>query len=279
MLPSFLIIGAQKGATTSLWRHLGQHPDVFMSPIKETNFFIEEMNWNRGLDWYESLFAPARLQSATAVGEASPNYTIHPGLAGVPRRIASVIPDARLIYLLRHPVDRMVSGYLQALTQGAETLPIERALLERPHYADISRYSMQLEQYLRYFDRDRILVLLSEDLEAAPAATVSQAFEFVGVRSDWRPSNLKARHHTSTGKRVPRAWWRRLGGLVIRGRVPAFPVPGWLATSPLTSRPLRTADSLISPMLRDQLEELVRPDVARLRNHLGGSFHGWGLLN
>ncbi len=278
MLPNFVIIGAQKAATTSLWRHLGEHPDVFVSPIKETNFFVKEMNWSRGLDWYESLFAAGESRSGLAVGEASPNYTLHPGLPGVPGRMASVIPDAKLIYLLRHPVERMISGYLQALAQGAETLPIERALLERPHYADISRYSMQLDEYLRFFERERVLVLLSEDLEAAPVATLSRALEFIGVESEWRPPSLNVRHHPSAGKRVPRSWWRRLGGMVIRGQVPTFPAPLWLRRSPLASRPLRAADSAISEEVRKQLEELLRPDVASLRKHLGPSFDGWGLL-
>lgn len=279
MLPNFVIIGAQKAATTSLWHYLGQHPEVFVCPQKETDFFVAEMNWARGVGWYESLFESAAGSGAVAIGEASPNYTMHPSLAGVPERMARVIGDARLIYLLRHPVDRMVSGYVQSLSQGSETLPLARALLERPHYADASRYWMQLERYLRCFPSERILVLLSEELTSAPGPTLERALDFLGVTRAWRPPDLGARQHQTAGKRVPRGWWRRLGGMMIRGRVPAFPVPDRLRDSLLTTRALRASDMELPPGLRERLEDLVRPDLVRLRDHLGPGFPAWGLLD
>lgn len=278
MRPNFVIIGAQKAATTSLWRYLGQHPRVFMSPIKETNFFVAEMEWPRGIGWYESLFAPAAGQAATAIGEASPNYTLYPGLAGVPERMTRVIPEARLIYLLRHPVERMVSSYLHSLTQGLERLPLERALLERTHYADISRYAMQIERYLPYFDRSQLLIILSEDLETKPAETLDRVLQFLELPPGWRPPDLGVRHHVTEGKRVPRAWWRKLGGLVIRGRLPQLPVPKSAATSALTTRALAPSDVTLTSGVRSRLDEMLRPDVERLRDHLGEDFQGWGLL-
>lgn len=279
MLPNFVIIGAQKAATTSLWHYLGQHPEVFVCPQKETDFFVAEMNWARGVSWYESLFQPAARSGAVAIGEASPSYTMYPSFGGVPERMARVIGDARLIYLLRHPVDRMVSGYVQSLTQGSETLPLAQALLERPPYADASRYWMQLEQYLRFFPPERILVLLSEELTSAAGPTLERALDFLGVASDWRPADLGARQHETAGKRVPRDWWRRLGGMVIRGQLPAFPVPERLRRSRLTTRALRASDTELPPGLRERLEDLVRPDLVRLRDYLGPGFRAWGLLD
>ncbi|MDQ3758698.1 MAG: sulfotransferase [Actinomycetota bacterium] len=279
MRPNFVIIGAQKAATTSLWRYLGQHPRVFMSPIKETNFFVAEMGWQRGVGWYESLFAPAAGQAATAIGEASPNYTLYPGLAGVPKRMSEVIPDARLVYVLRHPVERMVSSYLHSLTQGSESWPLERALFERSHYADTSRYAMQIERYLPHFDRSRLLIILSEDLEAKPAETLDRVLRFLELPPGWRPTDLGVRHHITQGKRVPRVWWRKLGGLVVRGRLSRLPVPKSAATSPFTTRALTRSDTTLTCDVRKRLEEMLRPDVERLREYLGEDFHGWGLLD
>jgi len=276
--PNFVIIGAQKAATSSLWMYLRQHPEVFMPGEKETDFFIAEKAWPLGLEWYESLFASAASKGATAVGEASPNYTLYPGFPGVPKRMAQVIPEARLIYVLRDPIERMVSGYLQVLAHGQETLPIKRALLERPHYVDASRYAMQVERYLPYFDRSRILIILSEDLEAKPAETLDRVLRFLELPHGWRPADLGVRYHTTQGKRVPRAWWRNLGGLMIRGRIPRLPVPKSAATSPLTTRALGPDDVTLTGDLRKRLEETLRPDVERLREYLGEDFHGWGLL-
>lgn len=279
MLPNFVIIGAQKAATTSLWHYLRLHPRVAMSAAKETNFFVAEMAWDRGLSWYESQFAHARDADPVAVGEASPNYTMYPELAGVPERMAKTIPEARLIYVLRHPIERMVSSYLHLLTLGSETRPIDVALLEEPHYANASRYAMQAEQYLRHFDPSRLLMFTVDELRAAPGPTLDRVLEFLALEPGWRPEGLDVHYHRTAEKRVPRSWWRRLGGLMIRANVPDFQVPRAVAESNLTTRPLTRADAALSDAARARLEDMVRPDVARLRAHLGERFGGWGLLS
>lgn len=113
MLPNFLIIGARKAGTTSMYYYLQAHPQVYMSPEKELKFFVPEKNWTRGVAWYEQYFDEAG--DAIAIGEASPSYTRYPRSRGIPALIAEVLPKARLIYLVRHPVDRMVSHYLANL--------------------------------------------------------------------------------------------------------------------------------------------------------------------
>src|SRR5215210_6346576 len=95
-LPNLVVIGAQKCGTSGLHYHLGLHPEVSMSKPKELNFFIGERNWPRGEDWYRRHFDP----NAKVRGEASPNYTAFPQHVGVPERMASMVPDAKLIYVL-----------------------------------------------------------------------------------------------------------------------------------------------------------------------------------
>jgi len=106
VLPNLLVIGAAKCGTTALHRYLGLHPDIFMSKSKELGFFCSSENWDERLRWYESQFGAARVR-----GESSPSYTNCPRNKGVPERMASLVPDARLIYLVRDPVDRVISQY------------------------------------------------------------------------------------------------------------------------------------------------------------------------
>src|SRR3954454_424581 len=113
MLPKLLIIGAQKCGTTSLHTYLDAHPDVHMAAEKELDFFIEDRAWQRGLEWYATRFR----DDAGVRGESSPNYTGWPVWDGVPERAAAVIPKARLVYLVRDPIDRIESHYLQRRLQ------------------------------------------------------------------------------------------------------------------------------------------------------------------
>ena len=109
-LPDFVVIGAPKSGTTSLWSYLRAHPQIYMTPEKEPEFFNDEEHWSRGVSWYERLFADAG--DALVVGEASVRYAAYrPASASVPQRMAGVIPDAKLVYVVRHPVHRMVSTW------------------------------------------------------------------------------------------------------------------------------------------------------------------------
>src|SRR3954454_7151346 len=104
--PNFFIVGAMKSGTTTMARALSLHPRVFMSNPKELHYFVAGRNWGRGLEWYEEQFAAAN--GAVAVGEASVTYTQTPVSPGVAERMARLVPDARIIYLVRHPVERML---------------------------------------------------------------------------------------------------------------------------------------------------------------------------
>lgn len=92
-LPNLIVIGAHKGGTTSLHHYLRQHPQIFMSSLKELDFFVDEFNWPKGIDWYRKQFSSV----APIRGESSPSYTHFPKLKGVPERIHHLIPDAKLI--------------------------------------------------------------------------------------------------------------------------------------------------------------------------------------
>ncbi|HYY79159.1 MAG TPA: sulfotransferase [Actinomycetes bacterium] len=272
MLPNFLVIGAMKAGTTSLYRYLREHPQVFMPPEKELHFFATPERWGRGRDWYEARFAAAA-DGAVAVGEASPTYAMYPEFAAVPERVAALLPDARLLYTVRHPIERMRSHYLHQVRRGREHAPIERALVADPRYLDTSRYALQLERYLDRFPAERLLVITAEELRDDRVATVGRALEFLGADPGLLPPTLDREfHRTAARARRPlaAAALRLPGSRALRRLAP--PALRRLAGRELPSRPAR-----IPPELEARLREELRDDVRRLRAHLGPGFDGWGI--
>ena len=162
MLPNFLIIGAAKSGTTSPYRYLRDHPQVFIAHSKELKFFTSRTRWGFGPGWYAWQCSDA--DGAVAIGEASPSYTRYPQRRGVPERVARVLPDARLVYLIRHPIERMRSHYLHRVLQGRGRAPLDEAVLSDPGYLDTSRYAMQIKQYLEWFSSAQLLVITAEAL-------------------------------------------------------------------------------------------------------------------
>ncbi|MEM9782467.1 MAG: sulfotransferase [Pseudomonadota bacterium] len=178
-LPTFLLIGATKAGTTSLHWYLSRHPQVFMHPTKELRFFSAEHNWHRGVDWYRAQFADHA--AAMAIGEASNSYTRHPVYAGVPERIHRVIPEAKLVYVLRDPVKRLYSHYLHRLATGREWRDLAQAIEADPSYLAASRYAAQITQYLACFPISQLCIIRAEDLDADPQGTLATVFRFLGV--------------------------------------------------------------------------------------------------
>ena len=181
-LPDFLLIGATKAGSTSLHAYLRQHAEVFIHPRKELRFLTAEHNWKRGPDWYRAQFEGAG--RARAVGEASNAYTRHPAYAGVPERAAGLLPDARLIYLIREPFARLESHYRWRLSTGYEWRPPAEAFRADPSYVAASLYGLQLAEWRRHFDASRILLLRCEDVFADPQPHLRRLADHLGVAHD-----------------------------------------------------------------------------------------------
>lgn len=202
-LPDFLIIGAQKAGTTYLYHLLCQHPDVEPAVEKEVQYF--SVRFGKGLDWYKSHFPASEGDDGRRIvtGEASPYYIYHPHAA---RRAAEAIPQAKIIALLRNPVDRAYSDYQHKVREGREPLESfveaieaepkrlrgerERMLSDESYvgkpyrrYSYLSRgvYVDQLTEWSKHFSRDQLLVLKSEDLFERSPQTLRRVFEFLGL--------------------------------------------------------------------------------------------------
>ncbi len=200
-LPDFLIIGAQRAGTTSLYSYLAQHPMVVGAIQKEIHYF--DVSFHRGLSWYRAHFPlTSELQVTTTsahkiTGEATPNYLYDPSAA---ERVASVVAEARLIVLLRNPVERAHSHWRHTVRAGYEDLGFEEAILQEesrndPHYAYLARglYASQLERWMALFDSKQLLVLRSEDLFAEPQPILDQLAAFLDIPV-WTPADLRPRY-------------------------------------------------------------------------------------
>ena len=188
--PDFLLIGAMKAGTTTLSEWLRHHPDLFLSRPKEPQFFSRAEAARRGWDWYGGLFAPARPDQL--VGEASTCYSRWPHFGDVAGRLAEHVPDARLIFLARHPVERAYSHYRhemqRVLARGEAPSSFEDALDALPEIVDASCYPTQLDRFLAHYPEDRLLVLLTDDLHRGPDDVWSRVQAFLGVAAHERPS-------------------------------------------------------------------------------------------
>lgn len=225
LLPDFLIIGTQKGGTTSLHRYLNQHPQVQPATRKEIHFF--DTHYHQGAGWYRARFPlslyrhfPQQLANrAIITGEGSPYYLFHPL---VPQRVAQLLPQVKLIVLLRNPIERAFSHYNHQLRKGRETLSFEDALavetdrltgeeakiiadetydsFNHRHFAYQARgiYLPQLQRWEQFFPRDQILICCSETFFETPQQAYQQALHFLNL-SSWSPPQFE-RYNTGSYK-------------------------------------------------------------------------------
>ena len=246
-LPTFIVIGAAKAGTTALYWYLREHPEIFMSPRKEINFFAYGVDESgqllygdpefhkfpvRTLGEYEEMFEGADQHSA--IGEASPIYIECPQTAG---RIAKVIPEAKIIVGLRNPVDRAYSDYQMYLRSRGRKLNPRTDL--RPgapwaqpdsHWMRIGRYHQMLSPYFEVFPQQQIHAYVFEDMKANSLAIVRSIYDFLGVDPDFRP-DLETPHN--------------IGGMPARMTVEKL----------LTSKRIR---ALVEPFISKSLANLAR---------------------
>ena len=266
-LPTFVIVGVQKCGTTALHAYLSRHPEISMSSPKELDYFIAERNLAKGEDWYRERFDPA----FAVRGESSPNYTAHPTFPGVPERMAALVPDAKLVFMVRDPVDRVRAGYYHRYSNRVEHRPMREAIRDPGEsYVTRSLYHLQLTRFLEHYPMDQILVLEQNELRDERRETLRRVYGFLGVeRTDyWRQAFNEPRlesaargRRTRLGRylstRMPRKLWRR-----VKHRR--------LFQTPYEQAPM-DAD------LRAEVADLLREDTAAFRQLTGRRFENWSV--
>ena len=272
-LPNLIVIGAQKCGTSVLHYYLSLHPEVSMSNPKELNFFIEERNYPRGLEWYSRHFDP----SARCRGEASPNYTAYPQHLGVPERMAEIVPDARIVFLVRDPVERITAHWIHNYAKRREKGDLRATLLHpNTSYVTRSKYFMQLQRFLEHFSEEQILVLDQRELRDDRMPTLRRLFEFVGVEADFEhPKFEQVRHSTSRKKRATKLGMRVQKASRSRWGT-RVPRRAWLALDvalPL-SKPIGKPEGVVEA-LGPEVMEVLHEDAERLRAQTGKKFAHW----
>lgn len=266
--PHFVIVGAMKSATSTLQEQLILQPDIFMSTPKEPNFFSNNEQYQKGHAWYEELFITA--PEGALLGEASTHYTKLPSYPESVNRMRQYLPDVRLIYVMRHPVDRLVSHYMHEWSMGNINCDINDAVTRYPELIAYGQYAMQLLPYFDAYGQDTLLPVFFDRLTANPQQELERICEFIGYtnKPKWQmnlaPSN------------------------VSRDRLRRFPLYGALVSSaPMTfirrtfiPRPWRTwvktrltmqKRPTLSPSVLNSLEEIFNKDLAILGTWLGVS--------
>ena len=267
-----------KAGTSSLHRYLGAHPDIYVPEEKEPDFFLGGEAWDRGLDWYRRLFAPGA--GCAARGEASTRYSKDPIFPDVAERAASVIPDVRLVYVLRQPLARIRSHHRHAMAEwGHPPSLVDAWHAHRWEYLAPTRYAHQIDCWLAQFPRDQLLVITSEDLDTRRGDTLAAVFAFLGVDPEWRPADMERRYNRSDDHRsvaAPAQWLRQgVPYRALRRHVPRrLRHAAWRATSRRAPRPDASPYDDVDAMVLAEL----RDDLRRLAELLPG-FHCWGLLD
>jgi hypothetical protein len=290
VLPNFIVIGAAKAGTTALYWYLEEHPDVFMSPVKETNYFAygvdERGNLLYGdpdvhrfpvktLEEYERLFAGAG--GAPAVGEASPIYLECPQAAA---RIRGRLPAVRLICSIRHPVDRAYSDYLMYLRRRGREFDPDRQLTPTAEWArpdsrwmQVSRYYEQLARFFAAFPRDQIHVMLFDDLKTNPAGAVQGVYRWLEVDPCFAP-DFETPHAVGG---MPAS--RFLEGLFTTSAIskavrPWVPKQATNWVKRLRSRNLRQAPPLPKG-LKQELTRTFHEDIRKTSEVIGRDLQHW----
>jgi hypothetical protein len=293
-LPNFLVIGAPKAGTTTLNYALGQHPQIYMSPVKEAGFFWadgQQIDFqapgainlrNRlvtDLASYQALFDGAAGQPA--IGESSVRYLASPQSPGLIRQF---IPAARLIASLRQPADRAFSEYSHQLRDGIEPCQSFAEAIQQEHrgerdhwmacrYLPLGFYARSLKRYLKLFDRSQIHISLLEDLQTDPQGLLRGLFRFLEVDQSFTP-DLSHKHNVSGVIRNPvvRLIWTRSKN--IRAGLRRFTPPQFRhAASEWVIQDLVKLP--FPPDLRLELTEYYRQDILQLQDLIQRDLSGW----
>jgi len=275
-LPDYVIVGAPKSGTSSMAKYLGDHPEAHMVPEKELRFF--DQHFDEGLGWYEARFKPQ--PGERLVGEATPSYLFEPETM---ERMSAIIPRARLIAMLREPVDRAYSHYWHWRRRLGETrefrpaveaeLALGRTTTSKGwdprdpdgfHYLARGRYLFQLERLTRHFPREQLHVVFFEELEADPVESFKETCRFLGIDPEHVPE--------SVGEVVnPYVYYEPewLWGLFIRIRIGRF-LPARI-NGILHRSMMHTAGDYpdMEPGLRERLRDHFGPDNRELERWLG----------
>ncbi len=273
--PDYILIGAMKCGTSTVRSYLEAHPDVFIVPGQEPRFFSHDENYARGLDWYRGLYDGAA--GHKLAGEGTNDYANGARYPDTAARIAAFAPDARILYFVRHPLDRIVSAWIQNRADKRDKVAptLDAAVTEQPEiFVDQSLYWSNLSLYRAHFPDTRIHIGFMEDLKADPEAFFADICGFLGIP----PAPRIDRPHVnkSEGKRLATPLYSKIN------RIPGMAAAKGLLSSDLKQRIRETffereleGRPEFSPTVRAALLNQLRLDAEAFLAHCGRPADFW----
>lgn len=264
--PDFIIVGAMKCMTSTLHEQLAAQPGIFMTTPKEPYYFSNDEVFAQGEAWYRDLFSAAN--SGDLCGESSTHYTKLPTYPQTVERMHAAFPDLKLIYVMRHPIDRLVSQYVHEWSVRRIDCPIDAAVDKLPEMVDYSRYAYQLEPYLSTYGPDRILPVFLERLQAAPQAELERIGQFLGAADRLVWVDDRSRQNASQ-ERMRSSW--------LRDAIAYAPGVSWLRRT-FVPRSIRnrikqlwklSAKPTLSRGVEERLRGIFDADLQQLGSWLG----------
>ena len=263
-----------KGGTSTLFRYLSDHPDIEPSSRKETNFFATTDCFSKGLNWYESLYEKNNAQYSF---EASPNYTKRHVSPGVAERMYSVLPNIKLIYLLRDPIERTLSHYIHNYACGSESRSFSEVIKDTGdgnNYIQTSKYYFQIQAFLEYYSEKQIFMIESETLRKDPVMVLREVVAFLGITNEYYSDStriLKKCFHQSSNKKRRTLFEEELRKKTNNRFL--------LHQIKKICKPFRKPieKPVVSSAERARLAEAFAPDVEKLRHFSGMKFLRWSL--
>ncbi len=274
MRVNFMIIGAQKAGTTSMAAQLADHPQICFSRVKEPGYFNSVTDWQANLDEYHKLFEPKLGQ---LLGEASTMYTFLPECLDTAERLFEYNPDLKLIYVMRQPVDRIVSLYAHNVVRNVTKLPPQEEIFANPPYINRSRYAVQIRPYLRLFERENIKLVVFEEYVRNQLETLKEIGTFLGIDPQpFEEADFSPKHKTVGEPQMRFAalrdaeftdWFQTL-----RNVTPSFvrqPIRRRLLSKTIDEKPEFPAE------LKREVWRFVEDDVAAIESLLGRRLDVW----
>jgi hypothetical protein len=297
-LPNLIVIGAMKSGTSSLHYYLGRHPEVQMSQPKELHFFVDascfdpdryllakgetaplrgDGNWHRGVDWYKRHFDP----DSSVRGESTVAYSF-PWYPGTPQRMAQVLPEARLLFIVRNPIERMISHYHAYQQAGREHRDIDEVLrAPNSQYLAASRYRTILDGFIGEFERKQLMVVRQDHLMVRRRDTLKSIFGFLGVEPSYWSEEMNVIRNQFESKgwalRAAERFARAPFARPVAQRIPAA-VKARVESALTTSRP-ESERAILTDATRSWLLGHLEPEIRGIEELTGWNLDSWRRLH
>ncbi len=274
MRVDFMMIGAQKAGTTSLAAQLAAHPQICFCRDKEPAYFHQAADWRADIERYHALYNP---RPGQLLGEASTHYTFFPEYRGTAERLYEYNPALKLIYVMRQPVERIISLYTHNVVRELEKRPPDVAVFDDPTYVNRSRYGVQLRPYLELFGPENVLLLVFEEYTADQVTALYRVAEFLGIAAAPFEETDTTPLHQSVGQ--PYLRYQTLRDFTksdvfqkVRNIIPAAvrqPIRHRLLSNTITAKPTFARET------KQALWRLVEDDVHTVEQLLGRRLENW----